>query len=48
MSTLRIHTHSQVAQKTDTLSKTCQRVWMPNRTDRLRRIKHEKQGVGYL
>jgi hypothetical protein len=38
---LRNHTHCQVAQKASALSKTCQRVWLPNRTDRLRRIKHE-------
>ena len=41
MPTLRIHTHCQVAQKADTQTKTCQRVWLPHRTDRLRRIKHE-------
>ena len=41
MPNLRNHTHCQVAQIADTLTKTCQRVWLPNRTDRQRRIKHE-------
>ncbi len=41
MPTLRNHTHCQVAQKTDAQAKTCQRVWLPNRTGRLQRIKHE-------
>jgi ankyrin repeat protein len=40
-STLRIHTHCQVAQKADAQTKTCQRVWLPQHTDRLLRIKHE-------
>ena len=38
--TLRNHTHCQVAQA-DTQAKTCQRVWLPKRTDRQRIIKHE-------
>lgn len=41
MPALRNHTHCQVAQKASALSKTCQRVWLPKRTGRLRRIKHE-------
>ena len=41
MPSLRNHTHCQVAQKADTQTKTCQRVWLPQPTDRLRRIKHE-------
>jgi hypothetical protein len=41
MPNLRNHTHCQVAQIADTQTKTCQRVWLPNRTDRQRRIKHE-------
>ena len=41
MPPLRNHTHCQVAQKADTKSKTCQRVWPPQLTDRLHRIKHE-------
>lgn len=41
MPALRIHTHCQVAQKADTQTKTCQRVWLPQHTDRLWRIKHE-------
>lgn len=40
-STLRNHTHWQVAQKADTQTKTYQRIWLPQHTDRLRRIKHE-------
>jgi hypothetical protein len=32
----------QVAQNSDPQTKTCQRLWLPQRTvDRLRRIKHE-------
>ena len=38
---LRIHTHCQVAQKADTQTKTCQRVWLHKRTERQRVIKHE-------
>jgi len=41
MPSLRNHTHCQVAQKADTQTKTCQRVWLPQHTDRLRRKKHE-------
>ena len=41
MTALRIHTHCQVAQKTDAQTKTCQRVWLPNPTERQRIIKHE-------
>ena len=41
MSSLCNHTHCQVAQEADTQTKTCQRVWLPQHTDRLRRIKHE-------
>jgi len=41
MPTLRNHTHCQVDQEADTHTKTCQRVWLPQHTDRLRRIKHE-------
>ena len=35
------HTHWQVAQNANSQSKTCQRVWLLQHTDRLRRIKHE-------
>jgi len=47
---LRNHTHCQVAQKSDTQTKTCQRVWLPRHTDRLRRIKHENLtiNIGHL
>jgi len=38
---LRNHTHCQVAQNADPQTKTCQRVWLPQHTDRLQRIKHE-------
>ncbi len=38
---LSIHTHCQVAQKSQHTTKTCQRVWLPHHTDGLRRIKHE-------
>jgi hypothetical protein len=31
----------QVAQRANTQTKTCQRVWLPLRTERLRSIKHE-------
>ena len=41
MPALRIHTHCQVAQNADTQTNTCQRVWLPLRSDRQRRIKHE-------
>ncbi len=41
MPSLRNPTHCQVAQKSDPQAKTCQRVWLPQHTDRLRRIKHE-------
>ncbi len=41
MPSLRNYTHCQVAQKADTQTKTCQRVWLPMCTSRLRRIKHE-------
>ena len=44
--TLRNHTHCQIAQKTDTQTKTCQRVWLPHHTVRLRRIKHENTTRG--
>lgn len=35
------HTHCQVAQNVDAQTKTCQRVWLPQRTDRRLIIKHE-------
>jgi len=38
---LRNHTHCQVAQKAAPQSKTCQKVWLSQHTERLRRIKHE-------
>jgi len=41
MPTLRNHTHCQVAQNASAQTKTYQRVWLPQHTDRLRRIKHE-------
>ncbi len=36
--------------KADTHTKTCQRVWLPQHTDRLRRIKHENLtiNIGHL
>ncbi|SMO92910.1 hypothetical protein SAMN06265379_11713 [Saccharicrinis carchari] len=36
--------------KAATHSKTCQRVWLPQRTDKLRRIKHENLtiNIGHL
>jgi len=40
MPTLHNHTHCQVAEAI-AQSKTCQRVWLPQHTYRLRRIKHE-------
>ncbi len=50
MPSLHNHTHCQVAQKADTQTKTCQRVWLPHHTDRLRRIKHENLtiNIGHL
>ncbi len=41
MPLLHIHTHCQVAQKASAQTKTCQRVWLTNHTDSLRKIKHE-------
>jgi hypothetical protein len=41
MPALRIHTHCQVAQKASAHTKTCQRVWLPKRTEGQRIIKHE-------
>jgi len=41
MPTLRNHTHCQVAQNADAQSKTCQRVWLPKRTEIQQIIKHE-------
>ncbi len=41
MQILHTHTHCQVAQKAETQTKTCQRVWLPQCTDRLLKIKHE-------
>jgi hypothetical protein len=41
MPALRIHTHCQVAQNTDTQTKTCQRVRLPKRSGRQQIIKHE-------
>ena len=38
---LRNHTHCQVAQKADAQTKTCQRVWLLQRTERQQIIKHE-------
>jgi len=40
MLSLRSHTHLQATQA-KTQTKTCQRVCLPQHTDRLRRIKHE-------
>ena len=48
ISTRRNHTHCQVAQKADTQTKTCQRVWLPQHTDKLRRIKHENTTHGIV
>ncbi len=47
---LRNHTHCQVAQKADTQTKTCQRVWLPQHTDKQRRRKHENltKNIGHL
>jgi hypothetical protein len=41
MPSLRNHTHCQVAQESDTQTKTCQRECLPQHTGRLRKIKHE-------
>lgn len=41
MTALRNQTHCQVALNADAQTKTCQRVWLPQQTARLRRIKHE-------
>jgi|LSQX01.1.fsa_nt_gb hypothetical protein len=41
MPPLRTHTHCQVAQKADTQTKTCQKVWLPKRTGGQKTIKHE-------
>lgn len=41
MPNLRTHTLCQVAQMTNSQVETCQRVWLRQHTDRLRRIKHE-------
>ncbi len=38
---LHIHTHCQVAQESQRTTKTCQRVWLSQHTDKLRIIKHE-------
>ena len=46
MPTLRKHTHCQVAQIADTQAKTCQRVCLPQHTDRQRKIKHENTTRG--
>ncbi len=41
MPSFRNHTHCQAAQKANTQSKTCQRVWLPQHMERLLRIKQE-------
>ena len=41
MTTLRNHTHCQVAQNADAQTKTCQTVWLSQRTERRQIIKHE-------
>ena len=41
MPALSNHTHCHVAQNADTQTKTCQRVWLPIRTDSQQIIKHE-------
>ena len=40
-SPLHNHTYCQIARKANTQAKTCQRVWLPQHTDRPRRIMHE-------